>query len=258
MNTYVNNLLKYKDLFIELVTKDITLKYRSSFLGILWSLLNPLMMMVVLSIVFMSLFDNEIQYYPLYVLTARILFQFFSESTNFAMDSIHANGHLIRKVYVPKYFFPLSKLCSSFITTMISLLTIVLMMIIYGIPFTWMKLLFIIPMIYLLGISAGIGLLLASINVFFKDMKHFYSVVIMILMYMTPIFYPASIIPDNFMPIIMLNPIYHVIEMFREIVMYGVMPHLSYFLYSLFHMLFYSVLGLFVFYKTQDRFIHYI
>lgn len=258
MNTYVNNLLKYKDLFVALVTQDIKLKYRNSFLGILWSLLNPLLMMVVLSVVFMTLFENEIQYYSLYVLSARILYQFFSESTTFAMDSIQVNSHLIQKVYVPKYFFPLTKIFSSFVTTLISLLTIVIMMIIYGIPFTWMKLLFIVPMIYLFGISAGIGLLLSSINVFFKDVKHFYSVLLMILMYMTPMFYPVSIIPDNLMPIIMMNPLYHVIEMFRGIVMYGLMPSISLQLFSLFYMIIYSMLGLFVFYKTQDRFIHYI
>lgn len=258
MNTYFQNLYKYKDLFYELVRKDINLKYRNSALGILWSMLNPLLMMVVLSIVFMTLFKNDIPNFPVYVLIGRIIYQFFSESTNFAMDSIYANSQLIRKVYVPKYFFPLSRICSSFITSMVALIPLVIMMIITGMPFRWINLLFFIPLIYLIVISAGIGLLLASINVFFNDMKHFYSIILFIVMYMTPIFYPVSIIPEHFMPIIMLNPLYSIVEMFRDIVMYGVMPGPAAHLLPIIYMLVYGLGGLFVFYKTQDRFIYHL
>lgn len=258
MHIYFQNLLKYKDLFLELVIKDIKLKYRNSILGVFWSMLNPLLMMVVLSIVFMALFRNDIPNFPLYVLIGRILYHFFSESTGFAMDSINTNSQLIRKVYVPKYYFPLSRICSSFITSIVGFIPIILVMAILGIPFRWINLLFFIPLIYLLGISAGIGLLLSAVNVFFQDVKHFYSIVLLVLMYMTPIFYPVSIIPDKYMPIIMLNPLYSVVEIFRDIVMYGVISDPLLHLLSIFYMLFYGILGLLVFYKTQDRFIYHL
>jgi len=258
MNTYAKNLFKYKDLFVELVIKDIKLKYRNSVLGVLWSMLSPLLMMVVLSIVFMALFKSQIPNFPVYVLIGRILYQFFTESTSFALDSVYANGQLIKKIYVPKYFFPLSRICSSFITTMIALIPLVAMMAFTGMTFKWINLLFVIPLVYLLIISASIGLILSCVYVFFRDMKHFYSIVTLIIMYMTPIFYPASIIPEKYVPIVMLNPLYTIVEMFRDYVMYGVMPNASSHLICLVYMLLYGTGGLLAFYRTQDRFVYHL
>ncbi|OUM88999.1 MAG: ABC transporter [Bacillus thermozeamaize] len=258
MRQHFYNLIKYKDLFFELVRKDVSLKYRNSILGVFWSMLNPLLMMVVLSIVFMELFQVEIPNFPIYVLIGRILYQFFSESTNFAMDSIHINAQLIRKVYVPKYFFPLSRICSSFITTLIALIPLFIMMIATGMTFHWINLLFILPMIYLFFICSGIGLLLSSFNVFFKDVKHFYSVLLLIIMYMTPIFYPVSIIPDQYMILFLLNPLYPVVEIFRDVVMYKYMPDPTLHLLAVAYAIIYWITGLIVFYKCQDRFIYYL
>lgn len=258
MNTYVQNLFKYKDLFFELVMKDIKLKYRNSVLGVIWSMLNPLIMMVVLTIVFMSLFNQEIPNFPMYVLMGRIIYQFFTEATNFAMESINANASLIRKVYVPKYFFPISRIVSSLVTMFISFVPLILVMVFSGIPFRWTNLLFVVPLFYLLVISIGIGLFLSAVNVFFKDMSHIYSVVTLVLMYTTPIYYPASIIPEKYMPIIEINPLFQIVEMFRDVVMYGVMPDLNSHLISIAYMFVYGVFGLFVFYKSQDRFIYHL
>ncbi|NRG00454.1 ABC transporter permease, partial [Paenibacillus dendritiformis] len=246
------------DLLLELIKKDIKLKYRNSFLGILWSMLNPLLMMVVLTIIFSTVFNNHINNFPVYVLTGRIIYQFFSESTNFAMDSIHANSQLIRKVYVPKYFFPLSRVCSSFITTLISTVPLLFVMLMTDVTFSWINIMFIIPLLYLLIISAGIGMLLASITVFFRDMKHLYSIVLMLIMYMTPIFYPASIIPEKYMPIIKLNPLFSVVEMFRDVVMYGQLPGLGAHFICIAYVFIYGTIGILVFYKTQDRFIYHL
>ncbi|NKI24250.1 ABC transporter permease [Paenibacillus dendritiformis] len=258
MNKNIRNFLKYKDLLLELIKKDIKLKYRNSFLGILWSMLNPLLMMVVLTIIFSTVFNNHINNFPVYVLTGRIIYQFFSESTNFAMDSIHANSQLIRKVYVPKYFFPLSRVCSSFITTLISTVPLLFVMLMTDVTFSWINIMFIIPLLYLLIISAGIGMLLASITVFFRDMKHLYSIVLMLIMYMTPIFYPASIIPEKYMPIIKLNPLFSVVEMFRDVVMYGQLPGLGAHFICIAYVFIYGTIGILVFYKTQDRFIYHL
>ncbi|PZM67233.1 ABC transporter permease [Paenibacillus dendritiformis] len=258
MKNNIHNFLKYKDLLFELIIKDIQLKYRNSFLGILWSMLNPLLMMIVLTIIFSTVFNNHIDNFPVYVLTGRIVYQFFSESTNFAMDSIHGNSQLIRKIYVPKYFFPLSRVCSSFITTLISTVPLLFVMLVTDITFSWVNLMFIFPLLYLLAISAGIGMLLASVTVFFRDMKHLYSIVLMVIMYMTPIFYPVNIIPVKYIPIIQLNPLYSIVEMFRDVVMYGQIPGLGSHLICFAYVFIYGILGVFVFYRTQDRFIYHL
>jgi len=258
MTTYLQNLYRYKDLFVELVKKDVKIKYKDSLLGLFWSMLNPVLMMIVLCVVFMALFKSQVPNFPVYVLIGRIIYQFYSEATNFAMDSIYANGQLIKKVYVPKYFFPLSRVCSSFITTMVGLIPLVILMAMTGMTFHWVNLLFVIPLFYLLVISAGIGLLLSALNVFFRDLKHLYSVMLLIIMYMTPIFYPASIIPERYAPLFILNPLFTIVEMFRDIVMYGVMPSATDHLILIAYMVVYPVVGLCVFYKTQDKFIYHL
>lgn len=258
MRQNIRNFWKYRDLFFQIIKKDISIKYRNSFLGIIWSMLNPLLMMVVLTIIFSSIFKNQIPHFPVYVLIGRIVYQFFAESTNFAMDSIHVNAQLIRKVYVPKYFFPLSRIFSSFITTLISMIPILLVMVVTGIPFRWLNLLVIFPLIYLLFVSIGMGLILSAVNVFFRDMKHLYSIILLMLMYMTPIFYPAEIIPEKYMFIIQLNPLFDIVQMFRDVMINNVVPNLSTHLVSLSSAVVYCLIGVIVFYKSQDRFIYHI
>ncbi len=258
LKRFVANFIKYKDLLFELVKKDIQLKYRNSMLGVLWSMLNPLLMTIVISIVFMTIFKSDIAYFPAYVMAGRIIYQFFAESTDFALSSIQANGSLIRKIYVPKYFFPLSRVCSSFVTTLISLVPFVLLMAVMGVPFQWTSLLFFIPLFYLFGISVGVGLLLSSINIFFRDAKYLYSIFLTIIMYLSPIFYPISIIPEDFLVFIQFNPLFIIMEMFRDMVLYGTTPSALDHLVSILYLLVLGSAGLIVFYKSQDRFIYYL
>ncbi|MHA7579440.1 ABC transporter permease [Paenibacillus vandeheii] len=258
MGVYLQNFIKYKDLFFELVKKDINLKYRNSYLGLLWSLLSPLLMMIVLTIVFSEIFENNIENFPVYVLTGRMLYSFFSESTNFAMNSIVNNNQLIRKVYLPKYFFPLSRVCSSFITALISLVPIIIVMLVTGMEFSYYNLLVCIPLLLLVFVCMGIGLILSTIFVFFRDMGHLYSVFLMVLMYMTPIFYPTSIIPEKYRWLIEINPLSPLLRMFRDLLMYGQMFTFGEFIVSFIYAGFYFILGVLVFYKNQDRFIYYL
>lgn len=255
MKTHIYNLLKYKDLFYELVKKDIKLKYRNSYLGLFWSMLNPLLMMIILSIIFSAIFKNNIAYFPVYVLTGRLIYTMFSESTNFALDSIIMNSNLIRKVYVPKYFFPLSRVCSSFIINIVSLLPMFIVMLVLGMNFSWHLLLIIIPIALLFIFTMGAGLILSTINVFFRDIKHLYSVLLTLVMYSMAIFYPIEIIPEQYRFVFELNPLYVYLSIFRDLVMNSVLPNPTEVLLAFVYAVISFVIGLFVFYKKQDKFI---
>lgn len=258
MKDNLKNFIKYKDLLRELILKEIKMKYKNSVLGILWSMLDPLLTMIILTIVFGSIFKKDIPNFPVYVLIGRISFSFFSESTKAAMESILSNKQLIKKIYVPKYFFPLSKVCATFITFIISFIPLLIVMGITGMQFSKVNLLIIFPLIYLLMVALGIGLILSTIRVFFGDIKHLYGAILLMVMYMTPIFYPADIIADQFMSLIRLNPLFTIVNMFRDVLMYHTIPTLNSHLTCLFFSIIYLFIGVAIFYKAQDKFILHI
>mgnify|MGYP001167457724 CR=1 FL=1 len=258
MIQFVRNFIRYKDLFVELVKKDIKLKYRHSYIGVLWSMLNPLLMMVVLTIVFEALFRREIEYFPVYVLTGRVLYSFFAEATNAALDSIQANAQLIRKVYVPRYIFPTTRVFSAFITNMAAIVPVVCTMLVLGIRFSFYNLLVVIPLLLLLFISVGVGLMLATFAVFFRDIKHLYSVLLTIIMYMTPIFYPESIVPEQYRSLMELNPLFPIVRMVRDTVMHNTLPDAGDLILATGYTVLFLVVGAIVFYRNQSRFIHYV
>ena len=258
MQTYFSNFYKYKDLMFEMVQKDIKLKYRNSVLGLLWSILNPLMFMLVLTIIFSELFSTTIEHFAIYVLSGRLIYACFSETTNFAMQSIVSNASLIKKIYVPKYFFPLSRVCSSFINSLLSMISIVPVMLFSGLHFSWINLMAIFPLFYLLLFSIGVGLILSTIYVFFRDMQHIYSLALVIVMYASAIFYPVDIIPDKIMPFVQLNPIFLIVQMFRGALIYGSPSALSTHLFCFGYASILIFVGLYIFYKKQDKFIFYL
>lgn len=258
MQKYFSNLIKYKDLIIELVQKDIKLKYRNSVLGILWSILNPLLFMLVLTVIFSELFSTTIEHFAIYVLSGRLIYSSFSESTNFAMQSIVSNAGLIKKLYVPKYIFPISRVCSSFINSLLAMISVIPVMLFSGVHFSWINLTAFFPLLYLLLYCIGIGLILSTIYVFFRDTQHIYSLALVIIMYASAIFYPVDIIPDRFLPIIQFNPVFTIIEMFRGALIYQTLPSLSDHIFNLVYSLILIVIGLVLFYKRQDKFIFYL
>lgn len=254
----IQRLNKYKPLINELVTRDLKVKYRRSFLGYVWSLLNPLMMMAVMSIVFSYMFRFDIPNYPLYLICGQTLWAFFNESTSMAMTSVLGNGALIRKVYIPKYIFPISRVLSSFVTMSFSLVAILIVMLVTRVPFTWNMLLIPIPLALLLMFCMGVGMVLAALAVYFRDVLHLYGVVIMAWMYLTPVFYPVSALPEKVAFFFQFNPMYHYVTFFREVILYGSFPEVSIWIGSFgFSALVFTV-GLLVFRKLQRNFILYV
>lgn len=254
----VQHLNQYKPLLNELVLRDLKLKYRRSFLGYLWSLLNPLLMMTVMSLVFSYMFRFDIPNYPLYLICGQTLWTFFSESTNMAMHSVLVNGSLIRKVYIPKYIFPISRVLSSFVTMSFSLVAILIVMLFTKVPLTWELLLAPIPLALLLLFCMGIGMVLSALSVYFRDVVHLYGVLTMAWMYATPIFYPISAVPPEIATFIQFNPMYHYITFFRSLILHGTVPSADIWFGCIISSIVSFVLGLLVFRKMQKNFILYV
>lgn len=258
MITQIKTFQNYRALLWEFVKKDIKLKYRNSVLGILWSMLNPLLIMVVLTFIFSNLFKNKIPNFPVYCLSGRLIYDFFSQATNQSMNSITGKSSLIKKIYVPKYLYPLSRVISSFIIFSISLIPLLAIMVVTRVPFTKTTLLMIYPLACLFLISLGVGLVLATINVFFRDMQHLYSVVLLVIMYGSAIFYSPDIINSKYVAILNLNPIFPVIKVFRDCILNGSITAVNSWWLCAVYSIISVIIGVIVFYKKQDKFILYI
>ena len=251
MSQYILNFKKFQPLLQELVARDIKIKYRRSVLGVLWTLLNPLCMMIVLSVVFSNLFKFDVENFPLYLLSGQVVFTFFSDSTTSSMTAIINNASLIKKIYVPKYLFVLSRV----INLMASFTALLLVMVATRAELHWTVLFVPVPMLLLVGFCLGIGLILSAITVKFRDIMHLYSVFVTALMYLTPVIYPMSILPEWLYPIVRLNPITNILLMFRDVMLNNKGIDIVSLIVAIIEMLIVLLIGLRVFYKSQDEFI---
>lgn len=270
MIKYLKNFHKYRFLLYEIVRKNIKLQYRNSVLGVFWTFLQPLMTTIVLVAVFGGIFGSDRSYttcYPIYLLCGRLVYEFFTQATKRAMRSINNSASVIKKVYVPKYIYPLSNVIANFITFVISLLVLVCF-IIYFYFFTAQQpnitgyiLLAPIPILILLILAVGVGMILSTLSVFFKDIEYLYEVFCMLIFYMTPIFYHVDQLKLK-APIVTYclkaNPLYSITEMFRCSVLYGRMFSINHLLYALGFSLVTLVIGFIVFFRKQDKFILHI
>lgn len=251
-------LVKYSWLLQVLVERDLKIRYRRSFLGYLWSVLNPLMMMVILTIVFSNMFRFDIPQYPVYLLAGQLIFGFFAESTSMAMSSILGGAALIKKVYLPKYIFPLSRVLSSFTSMLLSM--IALFIVIMATDVTFSVTLILLPWILclVLGFCIGVGLLLSVLVVFFRDIQYLYSIFLTAFNYLTPIFYPETLLPDWLRELLVFNPLYNYIKFFRKIAVYGEWPSLPEHLICVIFTIGMLIVGLYIFKRKQNDFILYI
>lgn len=256
---HVQNFWRYRDLLKLLVVKQIKLKYRRSFLGYVWSILNPLLIMVVMTVVFSAMFDRNIQNYPVYLLCGRMLFDFMKTSTNQSIFSITGNGALLKKCYVPKYVFPLARVTSALVDLVFSMGALVIVFVFTGHKITWYALLFPLVLVQLYVFCVGLGLFLAQANVFFRDIQFIYNAVTTAWMYLTPIFYPIESLPQKLIWVIQhLNPMYFYIEQFRNLVYAGCMPQTYLIVSGCGAAVLMLLVGVWSFMRSKDRFILYI
>lgn len=270
MKQFMNNFHKYRYLLSQLVKKNIKLRYRRSYLGILWTLIEPLLTMIVLSVVFGALlgrnrtdpaFDGVP--FPLYVLTGRLLYSFFSSSTNTAMKSIRNNSAMIRKVYVPKYIYPFSGVLSNFVIFIISLIVLFGVMVFflatgsYHAPMNWHMLTSVIPLLNLFVLALGVGMILATLCVFFRDIEYLWSVMLMLIMYCSAIFYFVDQMSGSAQRLIKINPLFGIINNFRR-TFFGQPFDMTLLVYTSVFAVVTLLIGLVGFYKKQDSFILHI
>ena len=208
----------------ELTAREIKRKYARSSLGIIWSVLNPLLMMIVMSLIFSTMFRHKIENYPIYYLTGTLFWDLFSGATNSAMSALVDNKMLLIKAKLPKHTFILSRIYTSLINFGYSCIAFALMLVVFGIKPTWTMLLLPLDVIFALIFSMGIGYMLSVLYVFFADVKYLYSVVLRILMYMSAIFYPLSSLPEAMQDFISYNPVFVSIDFARTCVMEGRVP----------------------------------
>lgn len=258
LRVYLGALKKYRYLLEDMVARDIKLKYRRSVIGFFWSILNPLLMMCVLTAVFQNLFRMDVDNFAVYYLTGWCVFNFVTEATNGAMTSILNSGALIRKVYIPKYIFPMQKCLFAFVNMLFSLAALLVVMLVLNVGFTFKLFLVPLPLFFALIFSVGLGMLLATAAVFFRDMIHLYTVFTMVWMYLTPIIYPFDILSGAVLQVVKINPMYYYVDSFRKLVLYHTVPDIGEVGIMAAWAFGSLLLGMVVFKKKQDRFILFI
>ena len=249
---------RYGFLMHQLVSRDFKNKYKRSVLGMLWSFLNPLLTMLVQYFVFSNIFKTDTENFVVYLLTGIVFFNFYSEASNMAMSSIVGNSALITKVYVPKYIYPLSRVLSSGVNFLISLVPLIIVIVATHVAIKPAILLVVYPIICNFILALGIGLILSSIMVFFRDTQFIYGVLLTALMYFTPIFYPITIIPERFRWLFYLNPVSNNIVFARSCILDGVFPGMKLALLCGGVAVAVLAIGATIFKRTQDRFILHI
>ncbi len=255
----MKNFLRYKYLLYELVKKNIKLKYRRSYLGILWTLIEPLLTMMVLTMVFGTLLGKGDAQYPIYILCGRLLYTFFSSGTKAGLKSISNNASMVKKVYVPKYIYVISSVISNFITFLISLIVLVGVGVVLKVKPTGYIVQAIVPLLILFVFTLGLSLILSTLNVFFRDIEYIWSVLSMLIMYASAIFYQTErVINTGNAWVFDINPVYMCIANFRNAVLYGTPMNVNYSVTSAVVAVVTLIIGSLLFYKKQDKFILYV
>ncbi len=254
----INEFMDYLPLLKELVKQNFKVKYYKSFLGVLWTLLDPLIMALLMTLIFSTLFKRDIEYYPIYNISGRIMLTFFTSSTRQSISSIYGNANVFRKFKVPQYMYCLSGISITFITLIFSVLPMFVLALILGMPFHLTILLMPLPLILLLIFTLGCSLILASFGVFFRDLSHLYSVFTYMLTFLTPIFYPIEIIPVEYRFLFELNPIYIYIRMLRDVFIYNTIPTEKNLIIAVSYAVLTLMLGIFVFKDKRNKFYNYL
>jgi ABC-type polysaccharide/polyol phosphate export permease len=254
----LRGIIQYRDLVFQLVRRDIVARYKRSVLGIAWTMLQPLGMMLILSIVFSTLF-HTVEGYPAYILSGLIAWTFFGQTTTAAILQIVWGATLFHRIYMPRTSFPISAIGTGLVNLILSLAPLVLIMLITGVSLQWSILFLPLSIILLAAFALGVGLILSTLAIYFPDVVQMYQVVLIAWMYLTPIIYPESIIPEQYrFWLTNLNPMYHLVQIFRMPVYNGVVPDPATLLIGSAVSISTLLIGWFFFSKKSDEFTYFV
>lgn len=254
----IHKLRSYQFLFEELVKRDFKKKYKRTVLGVAWSVLSPLLMLLVMKLVFTHFFGKSIPHYTIYLFCGNLIFSYFGEATKEGMNSLMGNAKIFTKANVPKYLFLLSKNVQTFLNFLITLVVFFIFCAFDHIVFTWRFLLLLYPACLLLLFNIGVGLVLSALFVFFRDIQYLWSVFTRLLMYMSAIFYSIETYPEHVQNLFLLNPIYLFIRYFRKIVIEATIPSAWFHLLMLADVAVVAGLGCWMYKKYNTRFLYYV
>lgn len=245
---------EYRDLIFFLVRRDITARYKRSVLGIAWTMLNPLGMMIVLTIVFSQVFRVKMEGYPAYVLSGLIAWTFFSQTSSNSINVLVWGGNLFQKIYVPRSIFAIATIITGIVNLILSIVPLIIVMIVIDVPIKLTIFLAPFGMLFLGMFSLGFGLLLSTIGIYFADIVEMYAIILTAWMYLTPIIYPMNVLPEWVMKWIVFNPMLHLVQFFRDLVLYGIVPPFHTWLFCFGISIFVFLVGWLIFTKKSDEF----
>ena len=251
-------LKQHRFLFEELVKRDFKKKYKRTILGMAWSILSPLLMLLVMRLVFTQFFGRGMEHYTTYLFCGNLVFSCFSESTGQGMQSLMGNAGIFTKVNVPKYLFLFSKNVQALINFGLTLMVFFVFCLLDGITFTWKFVLLIYPICSLLLFNIGVGLILSALFVFFRDIQYLWAVFTQLLMYMSAIFYTIDQYSYTVRCLFLLNPVYLLIRYFRKIVIEATIPTIWFHLLMLADVVIVLGIGCWMYKKYNTRFLYYV
>lgn len=254
----IQKLKQYQFLFEELVKRDFMKKYKRTILGMFWSVLNPLLQLLVMWLIFSNFFGQSMKHYTVYLFAGNIVFSYFSESTGSGMGSLVNNAGIFTKVNVPKYLFLFSQNVSSLINFGLTLVVFFVFVTLDHLAFTWKFLLLLYPILCLVIFNLGIGLILSALFVFFRDIEYLWNVCTMLIMYMSAIFYTIDSYAGWVQNLFLLNPIYVYIRYFRKIVIDSVIPTPQFHLIAIAYALLAFGIGSYMYKKYNHKFLYYV
>ena len=258
MLKYIEIFKKHRFLFSELVKRDFKKKYKNTYLGMVWSILSPLLSLLIMSLVFTHFFGNRQPHFTIYLFCGNIIFSYFTDSTNGGMGSLLGNAGIFTKINVPKYLFLFSRNVSSLINFGLTLIVFFIFCIIDKITFTWAFILLLFPILCIIIFNLGMGLILSALFVFFRDMQYLWSVFTQLLMYLSAIFYTVDILPPLMQKLFLLNPVYVYIKYFRLIVIDNSIPSIQFHLLALGYALLTFAVGAIIYKKCNHKFLYYV
>jgi ABC-2 type transport system permease protein len=254
----VTGILRYRDLVTTLVVRDLRVRYRRSAIGFLWTMLQPLLTMLVLNLVFSALFRFEIVNYPVYALAGIMFWNFFSQSITGSMNSLRDNAQLVTKLPVPKAVFPLAAVIAGMVNLLFALVPLLGLLLVTGHPIRPAVLFLPVAVVLASLFTLGAGLLLSPMAVFFYDTVEMVGVALTLFMYMTPIFYPMDIVPERYQWAVRFNPLRSVLEVFRDPIYFGKIPPLTHLTVAALIALVALVVGILAFRASSDRIPFYV